>query len=178
VSMAILLGATYVARGFSGDKPQLVPLIEGALLHNGIGFLDVISPCVAFNNHSGSTKSFDYVREHNDAVNTLDVMVPREEITAEYPSGSTVDVTQHDGSVVRLHKLEEDYDPTDKLAAMAYLQARHQAGEVVTGLLHIRRGADDLNQRLNTVEVPLNGLGEDELCPGAPALAAINAALR
>jgi 2-oxoglutarate ferredoxin oxidoreductase subunit beta len=178
VSMAILLGATYVARGFSGDKPQLVPLIEGALLHSGIAFLDVISPCVAFNNHPGSTKSFDYVREHNDAVNKLDVMVPRDEIITEYPSGATVDVTQHDGSVIRLHKLEEGYDPTDKLAAMAYLQERHQAGEVVTGLLHIREGADDLNRRLNTVEVPLNSLGEDELCPGAPALAAINAALR
>ena len=178
VSMAILLGATYVARGFSGDKAQLVPLIEGALLHGGIAFLYVISPCVAFNNHAGSTKSFDYVREHNDAVNALDVMISRTEITAEYESGSAVEVTQHDGSVIRLRKLDQDYDPTDKLAAMAYLQERHRAGEVVTGLLHIREGAGDLNTRLNTVEVPLNSLGEAELCPSAPAIAAINAALR
>ncbi len=178
VSMAILLGATYVARGFSGDKAQLVPLIEGALLHGGIAFLDVISPCVAFNNHPGSTKSFDYVREHNDAVNALDVMISRTEITAEYEPGSAVEVTQHDGSVIRLRKLDQDYDPTDKLAAMAYLQERQRAGEVVTGLLHVREGAGDLNTRLNTVEVPLNSLGEAELCPSAPAIAAINAALR
>ena len=178
VSMAILLGATYVGRGFSGDKEQLVPLIKGAILHRGIAFLDVISPCVAFNNHPGSTKSFDYVREHNDAVNKLDVMIPREAITAEYEPGTVVDVTQHDGSTIRLRKLEEAYDPTDKLAAMAYIQERHHAGEVVTGLLHIRHDSGDLNDRMNTVEVPLNSLGEVELCPGSAAIDAINAGLR
>jgi 2-oxoglutarate ferredoxin oxidoreductase subunit beta len=178
VSLAILLGATYVARGFSGDKTQLVPLIKGAILHRGIAFLDVISPCVAFNNHPGSTKSFDYVREHNDAVNMLDVMIARTEITAEYEPGTTVDVTQHDGSTIRLRKIEAAYDPTDKLAAMAYIQERHAEGEVVTGLLHIRDDAGDLNHRMNTVEVPLNSLGEAELCPGAAAIEAVNAALR
>jgi 2-oxoglutarate ferredoxin oxidoreductase subunit beta len=105
VSMAILLGATYVGRGFSGDKHQLVPLIKGAIEHRGIAFLDVISPCVAFNNHPGSTKSFDYVREHNEAVNALEVMIPRQEITAEYESGTATDVMQHDGSIIRLRKL-------------------------------------------------------------------------
>ena len=178
VSMAIILGATYVARGFSGDKAQLVPLIKGAILHKGIAFLDVISPCVAFNNHPGSTKSFDYVREHNDAVNRLDVMIPRTEITADYGAGAAVDVTQHDGSVIRLRKIEPDYDPTNKLAAMAYIQERHHAGEVVTGLLHIRDDAGDLNDRLNTVEVPLNALGDGDLCPGSAAIEAINAGLR
>ena len=115
VSMAILLGATYVGRSFSGDKQQLVPLIKGAIEHRGIAFLDVISPCVAFNNHPGSTKSFDYVREHNEAVNALEVMIPRTEITAEYASGSMTDVMQHDGSIIRLRKLDESYDPTDRL---------------------------------------------------------------
>ena len=178
VSMAILLGATYVGRGFSGDKHQLVPLIKGAIEHRGIAFLDVISPCVAFNNHPGSTKSFDYVRAHNDAVNMLDVMIDRDEITAEYAAGMAVDVTQHDGSVIRLHKLDESYDPTDRLTAMAYIQEHHAADEVVTGLLHIRHDTGDLNDRMNTVGVPLNSLGEAELCPGAAAIDAINAGLR
>ena len=127
----------------------------------------MISPCVAFNNHPGSTKSFDYVREHNEAVNALDVMIARDEITADYAPGTVDDVTQHDGSVLRLRKLDENYDPTDRLGAMAYVQERHAAGEVVTGLLHINHDAGDLNDRMNTVEVPLNSLGEAELCPGA-----------
>ncbi|MEX0852617.1 MAG: 2-oxoacid:ferredoxin oxidoreductase subunit beta [Bauldia sp.] len=178
VSMAILLGATYVARSFSGDKAQLVPLIKGAIHHRGIAFLDVISPCVAFNNHPGSTKSFDYVREHNDAVNALDVILGREEITADYAPGSAVEVTQHDGSVLRLRKLEEGYDPTERLGALAYVQHGHAVGEVVTGLLYVNHDLGDLNDRMNTVETPLNTLGEAELCPGPAALAAINAALR
>src|SRR5262249_54287720 len=146
--------------------------------HRGIAFLDVISPCVAFNNHPGSTKSFDYVRAHNDAVNALDVMIPREEITADYPTGSVTYVMQHDGSIIRLRKLHEGYDPTNRLAAMAYLQERHAAGEVVTGLLHIHKESRDLNERMNTVDVPLNSLGEAELCPGAKAIEGINAQLR
>jgi 2-oxoglutarate ferredoxin oxidoreductase subunit beta len=178
VSMAILLGATYVGRSFSGDKHQLVPLIKGAIEHRGMAFLDVISPCVAFNNHPGSTKSFDYVREHNEAVNALEIMIPREEITAEYASGSATDVTQHDGSVIRLRKLDESYDPTDRLAAMAYLQERRAAGEIVTGLLYIKPDTDNLNERLNTIDAPLNSLGYEELCPGAGALERINAQLR
>ena len=178
VSMAILLGATYVARGFSGDKKQLVPLIKGAIHHRGIALIDVISPCVAFNNHSGSTKSFDYVREHNEAVNALDVMIRREEITADYPPGAAIEVTQHDGSVLRLRKLEESYDPTDRLAATAYVQHGHAAGEIVTGLLYVNHQTGDLNDRMNTVEMPLNSLGEAELCPGAAAIEAINAAYR
>lgn len=178
VSLAILLGATYVGRGFSGDKRQLVPLIKGAIEHRGIAFLDVISPCVAFNNHPGSTKSFEYVREHNEAVNALDFMIPRDEITTDYAAGATSDVVQHDGSTIRLRKLAEDYDPTDKLGAMAHLAQRHAAGEVVTGLLYLKNDSEDLNDRMNTVDVPLNSLGEAELCPGAAAIDAINAGLR
>src|SRR5690606_20321375 len=112
-----LLGATFVARSFSGDKGQLIPLIKAAILHKGAAFLDVISPCVAFNNHPGSTKSLDHVREHNEAVNHLDVMIERETITAEYAPGTVEEVTQHDGSVLRLRKLAAEYDPHDRIAA-------------------------------------------------------------
>src|SRR5690606_6799354 len=106
VTMALQLGATYVARSFSGDKAQLVPLIKGALAHRGAAFIDVISPCVAFNNHPGSTRSYEHVREHNEAVNRLDVIVPRARIEVDYGQGETLEVTQHDGSVLRLHKLD------------------------------------------------------------------------
>ena len=124
VMLALQMGATFVARGFSGDKDQLVPLIEAAVLHKGAAFIDVVSPCVAFNNHPGSTKSYDYVREHNEAVNFLDVMVPRAPITTEYSAGSVQDVMLHDGGMMRLRKVHPEFDPTDKIAAMNYLQKR------------------------------------------------------
>src|ERR671920_1236184 len=122
ISMAILLGASFVARSFSGDKAQLVPLIKAAIEHRGAAFIDCVSPCVAFNNHPDSTKSYDYVRAHNEAVNALDVMIEREEITADYAPGTVEVVPQHDGTLLKLRKLEPDYDPTDKLAAVSYLQ--------------------------------------------------------
>src|SRR5512143_917602 len=114
--LALQMGATFVARSFSGDKAQLVPLVEAAVLHKGAAFIDVISPCVAFNNHPGSTKSYDYVREHNASVNALDVMVPRDPITAEYASGSLEEVVLHDGGTIRLRKIHSDFDPTNRLA--------------------------------------------------------------
>src|SRR5207253_9381535 len=114
-SLALQLGATFVARSFSGDKAQLVPLIEAAITHRGAAFIDVISPCVAFNNHPGSTKSYDYVREHNEAVNRLDFMPERTPITTEYPECGVREVLLHDGGVVRLHKLDSTYDPSDKV---------------------------------------------------------------
>jgi len=178
IGMALLLGATYVARSFSGDKKQLVPLIKGAIEHKGAAFIDVVSPCVAFNNHTGSTKSYEYVRQHNEAVNRLDFIEDREEITADYAAGTVLEVAQHDGSLVRLHKLAPDYDPTNRIKAMTYLQERAAAGEVVTGLLYVQPDSVDLHQHLNTVETPLNQLGERELCPGNVALERINASLR
>ncbi len=178
IGLALLLGATFVARSFSGDKKQLVPLIKAAIQHRGAAFLDVISPCVAFNNHPGSTKSYDYVREHNEAVNRLDFIEGREEITADYAAGEVVEVAQHDGSTLRLRKLAPDYDPTDRVKVMNYLQERSAAGEVVTGLLYVQPDSADLHQHLNTVETPLNQLTERELCPGSVMLDRINAALR
>jgi 2-oxoglutarate/2-oxoacid ferredoxin oxidoreductase subunit beta len=176
--MALQLGASFVARSFSGDKAQLVPLIKAAIQHKGAAFIDVISPCVAFNNHAGSTKSFDYVREHNEAVNQLDYMVEREAITADYAPGTVETVVQHDGSVLRLHKLATDYDPTDRISALTYLQRRHADGEIVTGLLFVEEDHGDLHEFLETVETPLNALGEAELCPGPDYLDRYNAAHR
>jgi 2-oxoglutarate ferredoxin oxidoreductase subunit beta len=178
IGMALLLGATYVGRSFSGDKQQLVPLIKGAIEHKGAAFIDVISPCVAFNNHAGSTKSYEYVRQHNEAVNRLDFIESREEITAQYEPGEVVQVMQHDGSAIRLRKLAADYDATDRIKVSNYLQQRAAAGEVVTGLLYIDPQAEDLHTHLATVDIPLNQLGTRELCPGAVALERINASLR
>ncbi len=178
IGMALQLGATFVARSFSGDKTQLVPLIEAAIMHRGAAFIDCISPCVAFNNHLGSTKSFDYVREHNEAVNYLDVITPRGEITADYAPGTVETVTQHDGSVLRLRKLAADYDVHDRIAAMTYFQERQAAGEIVTGLLYVDPNPSDLHDYLNTVDAPLNKLGDQDLVPGAKPIDKINASLR
>jgi 2-oxoglutarate/2-oxoacid ferredoxin oxidoreductase subunit beta len=177
-ALAMQIGATYVARSFSGDKEQLVPLIKGAIEHCGAAFIDVISPCVAFNNHEGSTKSYDYVREHNEAVNRIDFIPYRKEITTEYAPGTVTEVRQHDGSVLRLHKLAATYDPSDRVAAMNFQQERQAKGEVVTGLLYVDPDPQDLHAHLSTVPSPLNRLNERDLVPGAAALAKINASLR
>ncbi len=178
IGMALQLGATYVGRSFSGDKAQLVPLIKGAMGHGGAAFIDVISPCVAFNNHAGSTKSYDYVRDHNEAVSRIDFISRRDEITTDYPPGSVVDVEQHDGMTLRLRKLHADYDPTDRLAAMNHVQTHQARGEVVTGLLYVDPDASDLHAAMNTSATPLNALGASKLCPGANALDKLNASLR
>ncbi len=178
VTMALQLGATYVGRGFSGDKQQLVPLIKGALSHRGAAFLDVISPCVAFNNHPGSTKSYEYVREHNEALNRMDVILPRAEIVVQYDAGDVLEIAQHDGSLLRLRKLEHDYDPRDRIAAMNLIHQRQAQGEVVTGLLYVDPEASGLHGHLDTVAAPLNSLDASELSPGAAILDKINAALR
>jgi len=178
IGLALQLGASYVARSFSGDKQQLVPLIKGAIAHQGAAFIDVISPCVAFNNHAGSTKSYEYVREHNEAANRIDFVPCRDEITVDFAEGELLEVEQHDGSVLRLRKLGGDYDPRDRIAAMNYVQARDVHGEVATGLLYVDPDPRDLHAHLNTVPVPFNTLGVMELCPGAAALEKLNAALR
>jgi 2-oxoglutarate ferredoxin oxidoreductase subunit beta len=178
VSLALQMGASYVARSFSGDKEQLVPLIKAGLAHKGAAFIDCISPCVQFNNHPGSTKSFDYVREHNEAVNRLDVITPRDPIHVAYKPGETVRVQQHDGSILSLHKLAELYNPNNRAQALGYLQARQARGQIVTGLLFVDPEARDLHDNIGTVETPLNQLGEAELVPGQTALERINASLR
>jgi len=176
--LALTLGATFVARGFSGDKEQLIPLIKAAVAHRGAAFIDVISPCVAFNNHPGSTKSYDYVREHNEAVNFLDFISPRAELTTSYAPGDVRSIVMHDGGTIRLRKVGDAYDPRKRAAAMGYLEARAEAGEVVTGLLYLREDSADMHDALDTIEAPLNGLSDAELVPGSAALSDLNASLR
>ncbi len=176
-ALALQLGATFVARSFSGDKTQLVPLIEGAIRHGGAAFIDVISPCVAFNNHAGSTRSYDHVRAHNEALNRIDFIdLAPEQVALHSPD--VIDVPQADGSTLRLRKMAPDYDPTDRLGAMNAMQLRAAAGEIATGLLYVDPAAKDWHAAQRTAAVALNTLGEKVLCPGSAALAKINAGLR
>lgn len=176
-ALALQLGASFVARSFSGDKAQLVPLIEAAIRHGGAAFIDVISPCVAFNNHAGSTRSYDHVRAHNEALNRIDFIPLAAEQVVEHPV-DVIDVPQADGTTLRLRQVAADYDPTDRLAAMNAMQLRAAAGEIATGLLYVDPAARDWHAAQRTVAGALNGLGEKTLCPGAAALARINAGLR
>jgi 2-oxoglutarate ferredoxin oxidoreductase subunit beta len=178
VGVALLMGASFVGRSFSGDKTQLVELIKGAIAHRGAAFIDCISPCVAFNNHAGSTKSFDYVREHNETVNAIEFIEGKPEIKADYDPGSVITVRQHDGSLLRLRKLAADYDPTDRNGALSFLHRQQAAGEIVTGLLYVEPNSEDLAKRVSLAKTPLNQLGEAELCPGSAILEKINAELR
>jgi 2-oxoglutarate ferredoxin oxidoreductase subunit beta len=178
VALALQLGATYVARGFSGDKAQLVPLIEGAIRHGGAAFIDVVSPCVAFNNHDGSTKSYDHVRAHNEALARIDFIDLAQRRDAAMAPGDVFDLPQPDGSVMRLRRLRADHDPTSRLNAMDVVQKLAAQGEVATGLIYLQPEATDLHQALNTAATPLNRLGEAALCPGAAVLEKINAGLR
>jgi 2-oxoglutarate ferredoxin oxidoreductase subunit beta len=178
VGLALQLGATYVGRGFSGDKAQLVPLIKGAIGHRGAAFIDVVSPCVAFNNHAGSTKSYDYVREHNEAVSRIDFIAPHQVPDAEPAPGELLRLLQPDGSVLQLRKLRADYDPGDRVAALREVLARQADGELLTGLLYAESGGAELHAMHDTVEQPLNTLDARSLCPGSAVLDRINAALR
>jgi 2-oxoglutarate/2-oxoacid ferredoxin oxidoreductase subunit beta len=178
VSLALIMGASFVARSFSGDKKQLIPLVKAAIAHQGAAFIDVISPCVAFNNHPGSTKSYDYVREHNEAVNRLDFWPSRKAMSADYADGAVIELPQHDGSIMKLRKTHPEYDPIDRVKALEYVAHHAAKGEVVTGLLYLQPDAEDLHAHLNTVGVPFNRLSEKELCPGAGVLEKINAGLR
>jgi 2-oxoglutarate/2-oxoacid ferredoxin oxidoreductase subunit beta len=178
VAMALQLGASFVARSFSGDKNQLVPIIKAAIEHQGAAFIDVISPCVAFNNHAGSTKSYDYVRDHNEAVNRLDFITGRDPIEVDYAPGTVQTVEQHDGTTLVLRKVDADYDVHDRVAAMTFLQQHSAKGQVVTGVLYIDQEPEDLHKHLNTTEVPLNALSEKDLCPGSAVLDKINAGFR
>lgn len=178
VGLALQLGASYVARGFSGDKAQLVPLIRGAIGHRGAAFIDVVSPCVAFNNHAGSTKSYDYVRAHNEAVNRIDFIALGNDCQASPAPGELLTLPQHDGSSLRLRKLRADYDPGDRAAALQQVVAQQARGELLTGLLYVDREAEDLHSMLQTSRAPLNGLGASTLCPGSAVLERLNASLR
>lgn len=178
VQLALQMGAGFVARSFSGDKEQLVPLLKAAIAYPGFAFIDVISPCVTFNNHETSTKSYTHIRRHDRPVMAADFVPLAQEITAAYAPGDRHTVTLHDGSVLHLKKLADDYDPYDRAGAMNYLQ-RHQAdGSVLTGLLYLDAEPTEMHAMLGTDTTALNRLPYASLCPGSAALGDINAALR
>ena len=176
--LALSLGATFVARAFSGDKAQLVPILKAGLAHQGFAFVDVISPCVTFNDHEGSTKSYKYTRENTVEVVQADFVPPTAAITAEYDPGTVRNVMLHDGSCVRLRKVAENYDPTDRDVAYAYIRDRQKAGEVVTGLLFLSPDSKDVHEQSQTVAAPLAGLPHDQLCPGSAELEKLQARFR
>jgi 2-oxoglutarate ferredoxin oxidoreductase subunit beta len=177
-SLAIELGATFVAQSFSGDKSQLVPLLKAAIDHPGFAFINVISPCVTFNNNVGSTKSYDFVREHVEATATIDFVPEMSEIRLQHEEGTVKEVKMHDGSSIQLHKLATGWDPTDRQSAMNAVLNAKAKGEILTGLLYINPESKDLHHIIHTNERALNSLGKDELCPGSDVLKGINASLR
>lgn len=171
VSTAIGLGATYIARSFSGDKQQLVPLIKGALTHKGFALLDVISPCVTFNDNIGSTKSYAHTRKHFQHVIDADFVAPSKEIVAAYDEGEAMPVKLHDGSKIVFRKIDKGYDPTSRAAAFAFLRDSISKGEISTGLLYIDSSAGDMHSDSETIATPLSRLPYAELNPGADKLA-------
>jgi 2-oxoglutarate ferredoxin oxidoreductase subunit beta len=168
--LALTLGATFVARSFSGDKDQLVPIIQAGIAHRGFAFVDVISPCVTFNDHEGSTKSYAHTREHAVEVVHADFVPLRDPIETEYAEGSVQSVTLHDGSTVKLRKVAKDYDATDRDAAYSAIRDHQRRGEVMTGLLYLSPDSQDVHDQNETVSVPLTQLPHDQLCPGNDAL--------
>jgi 2-oxoglutarate ferredoxin oxidoreductase subunit beta len=167
VLVAISVGATFVARSFSGDKQQLIPLIKAGLMHRGFAFLDVISPCVTFNDHESSTKSYMHTRETRHEVIHMDFIAPAEEITTSYAAGTTQNVTLHDGSRVALKKIAGDYDP---VKAHAYVHEHQLRGEIVTGLLYIDEEKEDMHALEGTTDTPLTQVPYEKLNPGSEAL--------
>jgi 2-oxoglutarate ferredoxin oxidoreductase subunit beta len=176
--LALELGATFIARSFSGDKEQLIPMIKAAMSHPGFALIDVVSPCVTFNNNVGSTKSYDYTREHMEATAAVDFVPMMTEITTEYNEGDAVTVPLHDGSLIHLSKLAKDWDPRDRQSAVNRLYQAKAQGEILTGLIYIDTESRDLHSILHTTEQPLNLVEQHQLCPGSTVLEQINAGLR
>ena len=177
-AVAIELGASFVARSFSGDKKQLSALLKAALAHRGTVMLDVLSPCVTFNDHEGSTKSYTYVKDHDDPVNEIDFVPSFEDITVDYAPGSIQEVALHDGSKVFLKKLDDEYDPTDKIIALRQLHETARRGEFATGLIYVEPDKEDFITQLNLVDEPLATLPLSRTRPPKSALDAIMEDLR
>ena len=163
--LAIELGATFIGRSFSGDRQQLSAMLKAAVAHRGTAVLDVISPCVAFNDHEGSTKSYAYTKDHDEPLHELSFVPVFEEIAVEYHAGTTVDVRLHDGSHLQLHKLEESYDPRDRLHAVQRILEAQLRGEVLTGVLYVNTEAPTFLDRLGLVDAPLATLPADSVRP-------------
>jgi 2-oxoglutarate ferredoxin oxidoreductase subunit beta len=171
-AMAIELGATFVGRSFSGDKKQLHSMLKAAISHNGTVMLDVVSPCVTFNDHEGSTKSYKYMKDHEEPLQDINFIPAFEEINVDYDPGTTVDVTMHDGSHLRLRKLEEDYDPTDKIGAVKRLMEAKEKGDVLTGVFYVNTQAPSFVEMLNLTEHPLATLPQSVVRPSREVLSA------
>jgi 2-oxoglutarate ferredoxin oxidoreductase subunit beta len=166
--LALSIGATFVARSFSGDKEQLVPILKAAIAHRGFALVDVISPCVTFNDHNGSTKSYLYTRKHMQKTTEADFVPPASEILATIGKSGTTTVTMHDGSVVRFTAVPKDYDPTNRQQVLNYLQQKRDA--IATGLLYVDESVPDLHEMNRTPATSLSRVPQEKLCPGAAAL--------
>jgi len=177
-ALAIELGATFVARSFSGDKKQLLAILKAAISHRGTCMIDVLSPCVTFNDHDGSTKSYTYVKDHDEPLGEISFVPFFEDISVEYEPGTTREVEMHDGSKLYLKKLDEDYDPTDRTQAMRILSDTRRRGEYATGVLYVEPAREDFLSLLNLVDTPLANLPLDRVRPGREALEEINESLR
>jgi 2-oxoglutarate ferredoxin oxidoreductase subunit beta len=178
VTLALSLGATFVARSFSGDKAQLVPILKAGLSHRGFALVDVISPCVTFNDHEGSTKSYRYTRQHQTPIGAVDFVPLAAEITTDYAAGTAVEVTMHDGSVVRFTKIPDGYDPSDRDAVAAYLGRHQREGAIPTGLLFLDPDGTEMHAANRTVAAPLTSVPYEQLCPGSAALDALQKSYR
>ncbi len=177
-SLAIQLGATFVGRSFSGDKKQLLTMLKAAIAHKGTVMLDVVSPCVTFNDHEGSTRSYKYMQDHEEPIGEVGFVPAFEEIDVEYDPGTTLDVTMHDGSSLRLKKLHEDYDPTDRAHAVKTLLEAHEKGEVLTGVFYIDTKKAAFTDLLNLVDDPLATLKQERTRPGRQVLEEIMGRLK
>jgi 2-oxoglutarate ferredoxin oxidoreductase subunit beta len=177
-ALGIQLGASFVARSFSGDKKQLLAILKASLSHRGTCLIDVISPCVTFNDHEGSTKSYAYAKEHDEPLGEVSFVPFFEDISIEYESGTTKEVTLHDGSRLYLKKVAADYDPTDKLAAIRLLHETARRGEFATGILYVEPDKDDFVTLLDMVDEPLVHLPLDRVRPGREALDEVMESLR
>jgi len=172
-ALAIELGATFVARSFSGDKKQLSALLKAAIAHNGTVLLDVISPCVTFNDHEGSTKSYKFMKDHEEPLHDINFVPSFEEIDVEYEAGSGVEISLHDGSKMQLTKLEEDFNPTNRIQALTRLAEAREHNEVLTGLFYLNSGQPSFTDMLNLVDQPLGTLPQEITRPSKNVLDAI-----
>jgi 2-oxoglutarate ferredoxin oxidoreductase subunit beta len=169
-ALAVQLGATFVGRSFSGDKKQLLAMLKAAIAHNGTVVLDVISPCVTFNDHEGSTKSYKYMQEHEEAISEVGFVPFFQEIEVEYDPGTTIEVKMHDGSHLHLRKLHEDFDPTDRAGAVSALMAAHAKDEILTGIFYLNTAKPTFTELLNLVDEPLATLPDARVRPGKAVL--------
>ena len=177
-ALALKWGATLVARSFSGDKPQLQAILKAAIAHNGLSLIDVISPCVTFNDHAGSTKSYSYMKDHEEPIHTLDFVPSYQDISLEMEDGAVQEVFMHDGSRLRIRKLERDYDPTSKIGALTALEEAEAKGEVLTGLLYAHTEKPTFIENLNLADEALATLPLDKVRPSRAALEEIMEELR